>query len=217
MKLYRTACHFDEVIQLRAIQAAKSKDFTVDVESPEELLEWMDSIDYGWMDEDYEAYDKIDDDDFWDNYSMLLPHEVFKHKKGVCWDQTIFENYVFDKEFDYEHHMIFIQQYKVGTHTFLVYKDDDQWYWFEHAFNDHKGIHGPYDSVEDIVVDVYDNIEEPDGTGYAWTVMNPDDFKKKLTCKEFMDLCDYNYDEMEESNRKESEKVGTRESRKVRT
>jgi len=58
--------------------------------------------------------------EFWDHYSLLLPYEVYEHKIGTCWDQTIFENYVFDHQLKYEHKMIFIQQFLISTHTFLV-------------------------------------------------------------------------------------------------
>lgn len=188
--------------------------------SPESLLEWMDKIEYGWMDSDYK--EKLDGDwdenDFWDDYSMLLPHEVVEHKVGVCWDQTVFENHIFNTQFDFPHKMIFIQQYKIGTHTFLVYEKKDQWYWFEHSFNKYRGIHGPYDSIEDIVVDVFEKMEEYEGgsSGYEWAIMDPDDFKTKLTCKEFMDACDYNYDEMEETDR-ESEKKKHKDYNKLDT
>jgi hypothetical protein len=174
------------------------------VSTPEELLKWMDSIEYGWMDEDYKKREDLGNE-FWNHYSMLLPHEVFKYKTGTCWDQTVFAKHVFDKAFDYESHMVFIQQYKVSTHTFLVYKKDDEWYWFENAFAKHRGIHGPFDSIEDIVVEVFEKMEEEEhGSGYEWTIMHPDSFKEKLTCKEFMDLCDYNYEEMEETDKESS-------------
>jgi len=187
-------------------------------DSPKEFLKWMDNIDYGWLDKNYEEHEDADDDEFWENYSMLLPREVLKYKLGTCWDQTVFENYVFDKQFDFPHHMIFIQQLKVSTHSFLAYEKDNEWYWFEHAFEDYKGIHGPFDSVEDIVVEVFDKMEEfkGDSHGFEWTVMHPDDFKEKLTCKEFMDSCDYNYEEMEETD-KESEKKKIPSSGKLDT
>jgi len=185
---------------------AKTDELELDVETPEELLEWMDCIEYGWMDKDYKEKNDFGNE-FWDDYSMLLPHEVLEHKVGVCWDQTVFENHIFDNQFDFPHHMIFVQQFKVSTHAFLVYEKDDGWYWFEHSFDDNKGIHGPFESVQDIVVEVFDTMEEFKGgsKGFDWTVMDPEEFKKKLTCKEFMDLCDYNYEEMEETDRQSTE------------
>ena len=156
------------------------------------------------MDKDYEEGDDFGEI-FWDKYSMLLPHEVVEHGRGTCWDQTVFENYIFDKQFDFPHHMVFMQQLKVSTHSFLVYQDDGDWYWFEHSFEKVKGIHGPFDGVEDIVTKVFEEMEDFKGRskGFEWTVMKPEDFKKKLTCKEFMDSCDYNYDEMENTDKED--------------
>jgi len=184
----------------------EAKDFLYelsDVHTPEDLLEWMECIDYGWMDSDHKKRKgDFDENDFWDNYSMLLPNEVLEYKVGVCWDQTIFEAYVFKKLFDFETKTIFIQQYKVGTHTFLIYKKNDKWYHFENSFHKYRGIHGPYGSIEDIVEDVYDAMEKEDsGTGYEWIEMDIKDFTRKLSSKEFMDNCNYNYDEMEELKR----------------
>ena len=208
--IQKLACHFDEAIRLREIQAAKSENFTVDVETPEELLEWMDRIHYRWMDSDYKKHTEGRGEEFYDEYSMLLPYEVLEQKSGVCWDQTVFENYVFDKQFDYEHKMIFIQQYEISTHAFFVFKKDGKWYHFEHSFEDFKGIHGPYDNVEDIVKDVYEKMEDFEGgedLGYNWVVMKPEDFRKKLTCKQFLDLCDYDYEKMEKTDDKEAKNL----------
>lgn len=109
--------------------------------------------------------------------------------------------------------MIFIQQYNIRTHTFLIFKKDNKWYHFEHSFTPYKGIHGPYDKVKDIVEAVYKKMEDFDGgedLGYNWIVMNPKDFQKKLSCKEFMDLCNYDYEKIkkdkEDINKKSKKK-----------
>ena len=36
------------------------------------------------------------------------------------------------------------------THTFLVYKENDKWYWFENAFFDYQGIH-EFDTYDDAI------------------------------------------------------------------
>jgi len=179
---------------------AVNKDFTVGANTPEELLEWMLDIEYGWMGADHIEHKEFGNE-FWDCYSLLLPHEVFKYKLGTCWDQTIFENFVFDKEIHLPHVMIFIQQYKVSTHSFLGFRRDGKWYHFESAFQRFKGIHGPYDTIKDMIVAVCKKMHEHESEkeGFGYSTMNPDDFTRKLTCKEFMDACGYDYSKPEKT------------------
>jgi len=166
-------------------------------ENPHHLLKWMKKIDYGWMDSDYNEYTSTGGR-FWEKYSMLLPHEVYTHRLGTCWDQTVFAKHVFD-QMEIPSRMIFVQQYGIGTHTFLIFKESGKWYHFENAFNDHRGIHGPYRTIKEIAKKVSEWVGGE--SGGSWKIMNPKYFQKKLTCKEFMDACDYNYKEMEEEER----------------
>lgn len=184
----------------------ESTDFCNQFKTPEALLDWMKDIEYGWCDKNGKKYIGSDyyGDIFWKDYRLLLPEEVYKKKIGVCWDQTIFEKYVFDRQFSYETKMIFIQQYKISTHTFLVYKTENEWLYFENSFNKYKGIHGPYKQISDIVKLVFKQMQEYEKgkDGYGWSFMDPNKFKKKLTCKQFMNYCGYNYEKMEETDRK---------------
>lgn len=171
-----------------------------DVGTPEELLDWMDCIEYGWMDKDHNRRNDFGDK-FWDDYSMLLPDEVLKYKIGTCWDQTVFEHHVFTNQLGMEAKMIFIQEYKLTTHAFLLFRKGNKWFRFEHADVETRGIHGPYDTVRDAVEAVHEVMKEEDGFGYGWTEMDPADFNRKLTCKEFMDACGYDYEKMEETDK----------------
>ena len=40
-------------------------------------------------------------------------------------------------------------------HTFLVYEDNNKYYWFENAWLDNKGIY-EYSSLDDLLKDVYE-------------------------------------------------------------
>ena len=177
--------------------------FCKSIKSPEDLLEYMKTFEYGWCDKSGKEYigDDLYGNIFWDNYRLMLPEEVFKHKLGVCWDQTIFEKYVFDNTFPFESKIIFIQQYKVSTHTFLIYKQNGKWMYFENSFKKHRGIHGPFDNIDSIIKKVYNQMQNyKKGTdGYRWQYMDPNKFEKKLTCKQFMDNCGYDYTKMEET------------------
>lgn len=179
--------------------------FASTFETPTQLLDWMVDVRYGWCDKNGKEYigKELYGNIFWDKYRLLLPHEVYEKKIGVCWDQAIFEKWVFDNAFEFESKLIWVQQYKVSTHTFLVYKENGKWMYFENAFGKHQGIHGPFSSIDAIVKQVYKQMQdyEKGKDGYGWSYMDPKQFRKKLTCKQFMDACGYDYEKMEETNR----------------
>ena len=90
------------------------------------------------------------------NYTKLMtPEEVFNTKKGSCHDQVVFENYIF-RRFNLTHGRIFAIEYndnetKGGrTHSFLWYKENNKYYWFENSWPSHLGINGPYNSLSDL-------------------------------------------------------------------
>lgn len=166
-------------------------------DDPKSLLKWMsDNVQYGWMDKNYTPY-KVYGKFWWKHYRMLLPEEVYKYKRGTCWDQTIFEDYVFKRDFPkLESKIFFIAQFinekESNTHTMLVYKRDNKWYWFENSYFKHRGIHGPYSSPEQIVKTVFNKMKEDNPGDRLWfKEMDSKKFKKRLSGIQFMDAADY--------------------------
>jgi len=174
--------------------------------NPKQLFNWMGkNIDYGWMDKNHKRYNEFGNT-WWDNYSLMLPEEVYKYKLGTCYEQTIFEYYVFNRDFsNLESKMIFIAQYgkknmNADTHTFLIYRNKDdksKWYWFENSWSNIRGIRGPYNSEQELIKD-YKNISKKlfkdRGHMFWYTVMKPERFLyKKLTSEEFYKAVDYPY------------------------
>ena len=111
----------------------------------ESLLIWMDKIEY----------DKSIKD-----WRLKSPKEVKKTKLGNCHDQSLFALYMLDK-FGYSCGQLFFIELNEGetvggnTHTLTWYKEADKYYWFEHSWENYRGIHGPYSSLEELKVDVY--------------------------------------------------------------
>ena len=169
----------------------------IDVKSINQLLEWMtDNIEYGWM--DIEGNKHYDFDGWYDKYIMLLPAEVKKYGIGTCYEQTIFAYQAFEELFpQFQKIMVFVQIFKVTTHTFLIFEDNDKLYHFEHSDTKNRGIHGPFSSVEEIIEKFLETYGE---TGeYSWSVMNPNNFKDNLTAPEFYELVGYDWERMEEN------------------
>ena len=119
------------------------------IKTPKELLKFMsNNISYGYFGKNGKIYN-FDDEDFnkkWkDEYILESSEDVLKNKIGTCWDQVEFERDWFSKH-NYEfktiyHQVILNYDNPYPTHTFLVYKENDKWYWFENAWDDQKGIH----------------------------------------------------------------------------
>lgn len=162
--------------------------------TPEELLDWMNNIEYGWLDKDFNK--NYDFDNWWEEYRLSLPEEVLKYKIGTCYEQTFFAAKMFNKFFNLKYKIIFIQQYKVSTHLCLIFKKNNKWYHFEHSFEKYKGIHGPYNTIKATAESVVKKMleHEPSNYGYEWKIVDENKFNKRLTALEFYTLVDYKWE-----------------------
>ena len=99
------------------------------------IMHILNEIEYGWIDKNNNKYNEVNNL-FSDNYILQSPKQVLKNKIGVCWDQVELERYLFEKE-NICFNTYFIVHYdndKYPTHTFLIYKKDNKYYWFEHSW-----------------------------------------------------------------------------------
>ena len=142
------------------------------------IMKQLEDIKYGWVDKSNNIY-YGSNDLFSDNYILQSPEEVLKNKVGVCWDQVELERYLFEKE-NIEFNTYFITHYdndKCPSHTFLIYKKDNKYYWFEHSWEIFKGIH-EYNSEIDAIKDVKEKFIK---------------YEVKLEVFNPMNLCIYKY------------------------
>lgn len=106
------------------------------------IMNELNKIEYGWIDKNNTKYKEVNDL-FSENYVLQSPEQIIKNKIGVCWDQVELERYLFKKE-NIKFNTYFIVHYdndKCPTHTFLIYKENEKYYWFEHSWKLFKGIH----------------------------------------------------------------------------
>lgn len=119
-----------------------------------EIMDIMNNIIYGWMDNNGNVH--IDDfDNFSDDYVLQSPNSLLSSKVGVCWDQVELERYYF-KNNNWNIKTYFIVHYdndKCPTHTFLTFEKDNKYYWFEHSWKLFKGIH-EYTNEIDLLKDI---------------------------------------------------------------
>lgn len=121
------------------------------------IMSSMEDIEYGFKDD--KGNNLIEEDNKWDNfpsfYYLLSPEELLKTKCGVCWDQVELERDLFEKNnIDCKTYFIYLDDsYSLPSHTFLTYSVGNKYYWFEHSWNDYKGIH-EYDNEKTLLEDV---------------------------------------------------------------
>lgn len=119
-----------------------------------DIMKQMEEIEYGWLDKN-NIINKEFGKYFSDNYILQAPKEVMKNKIGICWDQVELERYYF-KNTSYEFKTYFIVYYdnnNCPSHTFLTFKNDNKYYWFEHSYEIFRGIH-EYKTLKDLLLDV---------------------------------------------------------------
>lgn len=94
-----------------------------------------------------------------DKCIIMKPDEVWTRKLGTCWDCTLLE-YVELKNIGYkELHPIYFEQQMPNnhnndkiTHSFIAYIEPykNGYFWFEYAWYKQCGIHGPWNTMEEL-------------------------------------------------------------------
>ena len=87
------------------------------------------------------------------NWTLQTAQETFEKGTGDCHDQTLFEYKSFKKFWGNKYHpMCFFMITPTGSHThsFLIYYDRGKYYWFEHAWEKHKGIIYSCESLKEL-------------------------------------------------------------------
>lgn len=131
------------------------------IKTPEELSKYMGkNIGYGYVGKENKIYFPSDvdfDKNFSSEYFLQTPEQLLNSQHGVCWDQTELEREWFFKK-GYEFKLFFLMFAKeelnnLPTHTFLVYKNNEKFYWFENSFGSQRGIH-EYENFDSLIEDV---------------------------------------------------------------
>lgn len=120
-----------------------------DIKSPNDLLMFMKkNFLYGYTDKNGKKHYPEDKDFnlYWyDNYSLSSFDDVINNKIGNCWDLVEFERKWFlDNGYEVNtfYEMVVLDyDNSYPTHSFLIYKDNNKYYWFEYADLANIGIH----------------------------------------------------------------------------
>lgn len=159
-----------------------------------EIMTLMKSIEYGWVDKEFKKHQLVDEN-FSENYRLQSPNEVLKNKIGVCWDQVELERYYF-KGNDWNVRTFFLVHYdndKCPSHTFLTFKKDYKYYWFEHSWEKFRGVH-QYTTMRELLLDVRDKfIKYQLNNNYTSNNLVLHEYKKPryhISVQEFYNHCD---------------------------
>ena len=92
-------------------------------------------------------------------YRLKRGNDFIKSGYGVCWDFCEYERDFF-KKIGLEHECYFLLSFLSRsqggpTHTFLLYKKNENWFWFEYSFEKYRGI-WKYSSKQEALEDIVD-------------------------------------------------------------
>ena len=181
--------------EIDGLSRRKSLDHVLSmINTPEELNIFMDSIEYGFVtktgeriDQNHENFD--DENFFYKEYYLQSPGRLLQSKLGVCWDQTELERCWFSHR-GINHAVIYIEiddEKDIPTHTFLIYEDDEGYYWFEHSWGQFRGIH-KFIHLKDLITTVISNHQQfnNDNTSPVNVRLLSKAPRFGITCDEFM-------------------------------
>ena len=114
------------------------------ITTPVELLTFMNNnFHYGYVDKNNIKHSKFNSDWF-DKYVLQIECDMLESKVGCCFDAVEFERFWF-QTYKYEFITIFEMvrldyPNNYPMHTFLVYKENGFWYYFEWADFNNQGV-----------------------------------------------------------------------------
>lgn len=130
------------------------KDNFSDIDTPFELMDFMNKkMIYGFVDEEGEKHiynlKGISPD-----YKTKSLDSILKSGVGNCIDQAKIQQAFFNNKGIENKIYCFLYQDmysdKIKVHSITLYKENDKWYHFEHAFYNYRGIH-EFDNIDELI------------------------------------------------------------------
>lgn len=121
-----------------------------EIKTPEQLLKYMDeNINYGFVDNDLKKYGPWDEEEFQEGcrtkWHLSSPTRLIEVGYGHCWDQVELEREWFlSHEYKVKTFYIWFElpyENEYSTHTYLVFENDNKFYYFEHSDFNNRGIY----------------------------------------------------------------------------
>lgn len=160
----------------------------------EEFNNKLNNVSYGWYDKEKKLHKTIKkEDNFIDNFIMQTIEEINETNYAICWDLCEVERKFFkDNKIPFITILAIINDgIKMPNHTFLVYKNDNKYYWFESSWGSMKGI-WEYYNLEDLFYDIKNNFVDFAKTKYdknSIEFYEYDNVPQEANCKTFLNHC----------------------------
>lgn len=125
-----------------------------------EIKDFLSDIEFGWSDID-KNLSREPEKGFKKNYVLSSPEETIKNKVGIDFDLVEVERACFknlELKFD-TYFMAYYESRHLFAHAFIVYEENEKFYWFEASWANDKGIH-EYSSLYDLLTDVRDKLKK---------------------------------------------------------
>ena len=164
------------------------------INNPLELNKILNDFKYGILTKDKKILaDNLSGDEFFNLYKTISPKDFYKYKVGVCWDYTEFERNIFNKKFNFKFKTYYIElkNKNSSTHTFLVYINNNKFYYFESSYKKIQGIYES-NSLKDIFNFILKNMFEDEGESFKFSIYEYKIDKYNLTTIEFMNYINKN-------------------------
>jgi len=132
------------------------------MKSSNKIMDILNDIEYGFkIDNKNVLDDPTWDTDFNNFYYLQTPQELLNSKCGVCWDQVELERELFTKDnVPFKTYFIYIDDNtQLPSHTFLIYENNNKYYWFEHSWFKYRGIH-EYNSPKEVLEDIINKFKK---------------------------------------------------------
>lgn len=139
----------------RLFHVADIKEFFMDIETPYELMDYLDkNVVYGWLDRQ-EIFHGDVGEDFRENYRTGSLEQILQSKVGTCIEQAKLIKTFFDK-IGLESKIFCRRKYEdketpkeeTKMHCFVLFSRNNKWYHFEHSNVAARGIH-EYSTLEE--------------------------------------------------------------------
>lgn len=121
----------------------------------EKLTTFLKSIKYGWIDLNGEIHYKIDKEKFLSDYRLLSPDKLSDQKIGICFDMVEYERIYLQNNNIHGQSILIVHEkdHKPTIHTFMIYQNNNKYYWIEYAFRKTSGIRS-YSNIHDCLENV---------------------------------------------------------------
>ena len=118
------------------------------------IIKQMETIRNGFVDRRGNYYHRCKED-FYDVYYLQKPQDLMESNVGLCFDQVELERFYLSKyDINLRTYYLIYQDGLLGpSHSFLIYKDNNKYYWLENSWLKHRGIH-EYESKESAFLDI---------------------------------------------------------------